>query len=146
MAEISNIFQKSDNSQNNFKDKIDTQTKAILNVIQRQKDIENEIDILSQKADLSSTTTSENSKKFFRDIKNLRDDNLEIKRELQSLKNFNRKLLSQLKLFTIKDETKKLEKYINLWNPLGFITKDELNDFKKKQKDELKKIIKEFMN
>ena len=68
MADINSIFsnKKEDPS---LDKKIDTQTKAILTLIQRQKDLESSLDIISQKTELNSNTQSDISKKFFKDMK-----------------------------------------------------------------------------
>jgi hypothetical protein len=36
-------------------------------------------------------------------------------------------MIKEMEIFARKDEIKVLEKYINLWNPIEFITEEELN-------------------
>jgi hypothetical protein len=128
-----------------FKEKVDNQTKAILTIIQRQKDLEENIDLLSQKNKLNSHSQENNFRKSFDNIKNLKEENLQLKLKVKKFEEFNSKLIKQLKLFSLKDETIKLEKYIDLWNPMNFLTRSELTKFKKEIKEDLKKIIEDFM-
>ena len=132
MTDLNNLFSNKKTKVNsNYDEKIGTQTKAILTVIQRQKDLESSIDNLFQKTDLNSQTLSKNSKKFFNEIKTLKEDNFELRKKVKILETFNSKLIKQIKLFSTKDETKKLEKYIDLWDPMQFVNGIELEEHKK---------------
>jgi hypothetical protein len=147
MTDLNNIFSnKKTKANSNYDEKIGTQTKAILTVIQRQKDLESSIDNLFQKTDLNSQTLSKNSKKFFNEIKTLKEDNFELRKKIKILETFNSKLIKQIKLFSTKDETKKLEKYIDLWDPMQFVNRIELEEHTKKTQQVITKIIEEFLN
>ena len=68
----------------------------------------------------------EQYKKLNSEIKLINDDLKEIKRELNDLKELNRHVVTELQSFARKDNLKVLEKYINFWNPLNFVTEDEV--------------------
>ena len=128
-----------------FQNKVDTHSKAILTVIERQKDIESSLDLLNEKLELVDHNSIKNFKKIFQDIKNLRGDVREVKQELNKIQEFNTKISKQMSLFTTKDEVTKLEKYIDLWDPMGFVTREELEENNKKQIENLKEIVKKFL-
>ena len=142
-----NIFGGGDDKKKTeeFQSKVDTHSKAILTVVEKQKDIESKIDLLTDKVDLIDHNAIKNFKKVFSDIKSLRSDMTELKHEIEGMKEFNSKVTKQLKLMTTKDEVQKLEKYIDLWNPMDFVTRDELRESSDKIIDELRKIVEEFM-
>ena len=128
-----------------FQNKVDTHSKAILTVIERQKDVESSLDLLNEKLELVDHNSIKNFKKIFNDVKAIRSDVREVKQELKKIQEYNTRISKQMSLFTTKDEVTKLEKYIDLWNPMGFVTRDELEENNKKQIDTLKEIVKKFL-
>ena len=144
MADINSIFSNKKDDPSLDK-KIDTQTKAILTLIQRQKDLESSLDIISQKTELNSNTQSDISKKFFKDMKAMKEDIFELKSRVKKIEDFIKKMTNQMKLLSTKDEIKKLEKYIDLWNPLDFVTHETLSNHTKKSQEVLTEIIEEFL-
>jgi dihydroxyacetone kinase-like predicted kinase len=142
----SNIFGGgAEKAQTEFKEKVDTHSKALITVVERQKDIESSLDLLNEKLELVDHNSIKNFKKLFNDQKTIRSDMRDLKVELENLKDYSGKITKQLRLMTTKDEVTKLEKYIDLWNPMEFVTRDELKDHQKKTVDQLKKIIQEFL-
>ncbi len=125
--------------------KIDTHSKAILTVTQRQKDLESKIDLLGEKIELLDHNSIANIKKINSDIKSLRTDMRDLTQDLGDLKSFNAKVKKQISLMTTKDEVKKLEKYIDLWNPMTFVTRDELKKSKEETLNAIKDIIGDFL-
>ncbi len=141
-----NIFGGGDEKlQSEFKEKVDTQTKALLGMVQRQKDLESSIDLLDEKIELLDHNSIKNFKKVNQDMKNIKSDLRELKSEIEIIKEFNDKVKKQLKLMSTRDEVAKLEKYIDLWNPMNFITREELEEFHQKVKDDLQNIVEEFL-
>jgi hypothetical protein len=65
-------------------------------------------------------------KSFKIDTKMMNEDIQEIKESLENLKKTMRDLVKELKFFARKDKLKIIEKYINLWNPLNFVTEEEV--------------------
>lgn len=128
-----------------FKDKVDIHSRAILNVVERQKNLESSVDLLGEKIELLDHNSIKEFKEIHAEMKNMREDIGDIKHELSLIKDFNSKSGKQFKLMSQKDDVKKLEKYIDLWNPMEFVVRDELNEFREKIKDDLKKIVEGFL-
>ena len=141
-----NIFNQKDKGGQEFKEQVDTHSKAILTVTQRQKDLESSLDILSEKIDLLDHNSIRNFKKMAQDIKDIRLSAQELKGEVNSIKEFNSRVIKQLKLMTTKDEVQKLEKYIDLWDPMNFVTREELEEHRNKMKKDFEEIIKKYMS
>lgn len=131
--------------QTEFKEKVDTHSKAILTVIERQKNIENSLELLNEKLELLDHNAIKNFKKIFNDTKNIKTDLRELKQDIIEIKDFNTKMSKQLKLMVTKDEVLKLEKYIDLWNPMEFITRGEMEEFRVKITSDIKHIINNFL-
>lgn len=128
-----------------FKNKVDTHSKVILNIVERQKNLESSIDLLQEKIELLDHNSIKEFKEIHAEMKNIREDISDIKHQLSLIKDFNSKSAKQFKLMSQKDDVKKLEKYIDLWNPMQFVVRDELFEFREKIKDDLKKIVEGFL-
>ena len=66
------------------------------------------------------------NKHFSADIKTLTSDINEIRKEIQELKEKLLLVIRELQTVARKEDVKVLEKYINLWNPLQFVTHNEV--------------------
>ena len=109
-----NIFGGGDDKNSSeFKEKVDTQTKALLGLVQRQKDLESSIDLLDEKIELLDHNSIKNFKKANQDMKNIKTDMRDLKSEVENIKEFNDKVRKQLKLMSTRDDVTKLEKYID---------------------------------
>ena len=80
-------------------------------------------------------------KKLTTDIKIIDEDITEIKESLDLLKNTIKNTLKELQLLARKEDLKILEKYINMWDPLKVITKEEVEEIieKRLKNDKAKK-------
>lgn len=72
-------------------------------------------------------------KKQNQEISLLQQEIKEAKQELESTKNTMSKMIEEMSRFASKDNLDVLEKYINFWNPLNFITKEEVIELIKKR-------------
>jgi hypothetical protein len=127
------------------KEKVDTHSKAILNVVQNQKEIESNFDLLSEKIELLDHNSIKNFKKITEDIKHIRGDLRDLKQDIENMREFNIKVTKQMKLVAPKDEVMKLERYIDLWNPMDFVTREELTKRNNDMKEEFKEIVKSVL-
>ena len=66
------------------------------------------------------------NKHFSAEIKTLSSDIIEIRKEMQDLKDKLIMVIRELQTFSRKEEVKVLEKYINLWNPIRFVSQNEV--------------------
>jgi|SRR3989344_6579013 len=65
-------------------------------------------------------------KKIHEELRELETDIKEIKTDMFEIKNSVKKIAEELRFFAKKEQVKVLEKYIDLWNPLKFVTEEEL--------------------
>lgn len=140
----SNIFGNSDEkAKAAFNDKVDTHSKVILNIVERQKDIEATLDLLNEKIELLDHNSIKNFKDIFRNTKQVKNDVVELKEDILKLSEFSSKITKQFKLVSSKDEVIKLERYIDLWNPMNFVTREELDNIGINSMDKSSLITKE---
>lgn len=125
--------------------KVDVHSKSLVSVVERQKDLENKIDIIDEKIELLDHNTIREVKKLNNDIKHLRDEIHDIKADLEQIKEFQIRVKKQFKITSTKDEVQKLERYIDLWNPMQFATREELLDMRDKIISHLSEDIQKFM-
>ncbi|MAG45216.1 MAG: hypothetical protein CMH63_00380 [Nanoarchaeota archaeon] len=88
----------------------------------------NEARIANLRDRLSVTDTNTISE-FKKNSTNLKDINLEmkeIKTDLFQLKETLKEMIKEMNAFARSQDVKILEKYINMWNPLNFITEKEV--------------------
>lgn len=72
-------------------------------------------------------------KKFGRDVKVINDQVSELKKEILYLKEVLADLDKEFDSFARKDAVKVLEKYINLWNPMNFVTESDVINIVKRE-------------
>ena len=66
------------------------------------------------------------NKHFSAEIKTLASDIMEIRKEIHELREKLLLVIKELQTTARKEEVKVLEKYINLWNPVKFVTQNEV--------------------
>jgi chromosome segregation ATPase len=72
------------------------------------------------------------------ETKTLNSDVREVKRELAEIKDKILALIKEIQLSAKKDEIKILERYINMWEPVNFVTRNEVADIIKEILEERK--------
>ena len=68
------------------------------------------------------------NKHFSAEIKTMASDIIESRKEIQELKDKLLLVIRELQTVARKEEVKVLEKYINLWNPIKFVTQNEIEE------------------
>ena len=66
------------------------------------------------------------NKHFSAYVKTISSDIMEIRKEIQEIKDKLLLVIRELQTVARKEEVKVLEKYINLWNPIKFVTQNEV--------------------
>lgn len=66
------------------------------------------------------------NKHFSAEIRTLASDIVEVRKEIQELKDKLLIVIRELQTVARKEDVKVLEKYINLWNPVKFVTQNEV--------------------
>ena len=125
--------------------KVDVHSKSLVSVVERQKDLENKIDVIDEKIELLDHNTIREIKKIAVSIKHLRDEIHDIKQDIEVVQEFQSKVKKQFKISATKDEVQKLERYIDLWNPMNFATKDEVLEMRDKIIEHLSDDIQKFL-
>ena len=74
-------------------------------------------------------------KKVHEEIKELETDIRELKSSIFEIRESVIKIAEQLKFLAKKDQVRVLEKYIEFWNPLKFVTETELKNILKERGD-----------
>ena len=71
------------------------------------------------------------NKTFATEIRTITSDIHDIKKETADIKEKILSLIKEMRTSAKRDEVKVLEKYINLWNPVKFVTQNEVEAFVK---------------
>ena len=66
------------------------------------------------------------NKHYSAEIKTISSDIMEIRKEMQELRDKLGLVIRELQTVARREEVKVLEKYINLWNPIRFVTHNEV--------------------
>ena len=92
----------------------------------RLRVLESKQNLFSEKLLMVNQNMIEEYKKLNNDIKAMRAETSDIRKDMQNVKTIVKHLSEEAANFARKDTIKVLEKYINLWNPLRFVTREEV--------------------
>jgi|ETNmetMinimDraft_2_1059921.scaffolds.fasta_scaffold22375_2 cob(I)alamin adenosyltransferase len=95
-------------------------------VIGRVRINESRIANLRERLSVTDTNTISEFKKNSADLRDFNLEMKEIKTDLFHLKETLREMIKEMNAFARSQDVKVLEKYINMWNPLNFITEKEV--------------------
>ena len=99
----------------------------ILNeVIGRLRINESRISTIRERLLVTDSNMIHEYKNITREIKNISTEVKELKSEIQNLKETIQEITKALENSASSQDLKVLEKYINMWNPLNFITEKEV--------------------
>lgn len=102
-------------------------------IISRLRTLESRQDDLREKLLVINQNMIESYKTLVLETKTLSTELKDIKKTVQELQDALKKIVSELDEFAKKDNIKILEKYINFFNPMNFVTQDELSSLLKKR-------------
>lgn len=69
----------------------------------------------------------EEYKKLLKKMKAIDEELASLKKDLEIIKENVKNINREMQFFAKKENVKLLEKYINMWNPMNFVTEEELN-------------------
>jgi len=116
---------------------INQDTYSVLNELNaRLRILEGKYNIMRDRLFIINENMIEHYKKLSVEMDSIKTDIKEIKESLFSLKEATRSIVKELDSFARKEHLKILEKYINLWNPLDFVTEEEVLELVKKKRKE----------
>jgi hypothetical protein len=81
---------------------------------------------LNRKAQVTETNMLNERKRFITEIKTINSDIIELKKDMEGIKNKMDLVINELKNFAAKDELATLKKYIEFWEPVNFVTRNEV--------------------
>lgn len=108
----------------------------ILELSNRLRVLESKNSMLGERLLVVNQNMIDEYKNLIKEIKSINEDVKDLSNDLNNVKNILKRLTEEAADFAKKDNLKILEKYINLWNPLNFVTTEEV---KKIVQEELKK-------
>ena len=96
---------------------------------------------------VTEENTITRNKHYSAEIKTINSDISEIRKELQEIRDKLLLVMKELQSVARKDEVKVLEKYINLWNPVKFVSQNEIESIineviDKREKEKTKEEVK----
>ena len=110
-------------------------TKEISNLSTRLRMLEERYTSLRKKTQLTDQNLIESHKKLSSNIIAANSEVNEFKNELSQLKDETGLIISQLKESATKQEVTILQRYLDLWEPMSFVTRDEVVKMIKEVKD-----------
>ena len=106
----------------------------INNISRRLRVLEERYINLRTKTQVTDQNMLLNNKKIMTQINMLSDETKEVKREMKEVKDTLKLIIKELRETVKKEEVNVLKKYIDLWDPVNFVTRPALEK-------EIKKII-----
>jgi hypothetical protein len=106
--------------------------------------LENKYSLFGERLLVINQNMIEEYKKLLRNIKTADEDIKEVKKDLFNVKEIVSGLTKELTLFARKDSLQVLEKYINLWNPMNFVTEKDVTNLIRRSENVVSK--EEFLN
>jgi hypothetical protein len=97
-------------------------------LMRRVRTMEERYNTLQSKVQLIEQNMISYHKQAIGETKTLNGDIREIRRQIEEIKDKILTLIKEIQLSAKKDEVKVLERYINLWEPINFVTKGEVED------------------
>lgn len=106
----------------------------LASINRRIRIIEEQIASVRSHIDMLDNSLIEKHKSSTEDIRNVEASFREIQSEIKENKELIERVVNKLSEYASKENVKVLEKYINFWNPLHYVTKQEVVDLIKEKK------------
>jgi hypothetical protein len=94
----------------------------------RLRTLEGRYTDLQTKSQVMEQNMLHSHKRLLNQLKPTNSDVREVKKELQEIKERMLSLIQELQSCAKKEEVKVLQKYVHLWEPMNFVTRDEVKD------------------
>lgn len=88
--------------------------------------LENKANNLDQKTELIENNLLDYQKETKKSLDVINSDILEIKRELEKVRDKMDEVIKELKLRASQEELNTIKKYLDLWNPVNFVSRNEV--------------------
>jgi hypothetical protein len=114
-------MQRQGNDMSNPNEEISSLNRRIKILEERNANIRNKFQVTEQ-------NMIQKNKNFFTDIKSLNLELTEVKKDINEIKDKMSTLIKELEAFARKDQIDILRKYIDLWSPMKFVSRNEVED------------------
>jgi len=111
---------------------------ALIDVASRLRVLESRYTTMRERLFLVNQNMVDGYKKLSQEMKSIDVELKEVKKNMFALEESMKDLMKELRFMARKEDVKVLEKYINLWNPLNFVTEEEVLKLIEKKKGEKK--------
>jgi hypothetical protein len=111
------------------------ETNIVMDIGARIRVLENKYRTMNENLLIINQNMIEEYKKTIAEMKAIDSEMKIVKQDVLNTKDAIKKMVKEMEIFARKDELKVLEKYINLWNPVEFITQE---DFDKQIEEKIK--------
>ena len=91
---------------------------------------------LNRKIEVNEKNLLDEKRRLTREIKAIDSDILELKKSVEEIRSKMDIILSELENFSSKSDLESLRKYIELWEPLNFVTREEVERIVKESLEE----------
>ena len=93
--------------------------------------LENKYNTIRERLFLINQNMIDEYKKIIEEIRSVNMDIREVKNDIFNIKETLKHIIKDMELFAKKENLKVVEKYINMWNPLNFVTQQEITELMK---------------
>ncbi len=139
--ENAGLFTHKDNSKES-NDKFNSLNSSLNDLTRRIRISEERFGNLNRRNQLSDQNSITQFKKVNTDFRTLGDEIMEIKKSMEKIKSTMDLMIKELKLTAKKEEVNVLQRYINLWEPVNYVTQSEVEKVVKRILDEKPKVSK----
>lgn len=101
-------------------------TQIIVDLNNRVRTLENKYNLLGERLLIVNQNMIEEYKRLLREMKILNDDLREMRQEVFITQDTMRNVVKEMELFAKKEQIKILERYVDLLNPMRFVTEEEV--------------------
>jgi hypothetical protein len=110
-------------------------SKNVNNVAANLRILEERYSTLRNKSQVSEQSMISMEKDIRADIRLLSDDLLDLKRNLSDIKDKLRLISGEVSNLVKKEDFKVVERYVDMWQPMNFVTKNELDKLVENKKN-----------
>ena len=107
-------------------------TQVIVDLNNRVRVLENKYNLLGERLLIVNQNMIEEYKRLLREMKVINEEFREIRQEVFLTQDTTRNIVKEMELFAKKEQIKVLEKYIDLLNPMRFVTEEEVRNIVQK--------------
>lgn len=114
-------------------------TQVIVDLNNRIRTLENKYNLLGERLLVVNQNMIEEYKRLLREMKIINEDLREMRQETMLTQDAMRNMVKEMELFAKKEQVRVLEKYIDLINPMRFVTTEEVESLIIKQSSGVKR-------